>query len=351
MAAINTFDPFPTRVVEEYFKPEDLDDVAGRFFNYITATYDYISPDDDDILISTAAGQTYAFNNAYFNWPSSLNGGQLVANQYDPDTINDKKYYLRINNGENAGTYPIFTNSSNAIYIDKTRTYKGLNYFESGISADIVERVITPLRKLNFIDLMNQSIEADFREPYFILIDVSDYADYKYQRSNSYYLGNGKINTTAGAYRFNVPNNSASFQSFLLNNRYENDILYIRSFNNTGFHKIKNNSAFPVGVDKEQNIKVKDSFNDEINPSPWTGFGDPTPNDGTIFAQIIDHRQGNVISPNGKLTGRGAISIDIEEKQEVNYKITITTLPIFVNWAYFIINYLATGTYADLKDQ
>ncbi len=49
------------------------------------------------------------------------------------------------------------------------------------------------LRKVNFIDLMNQEIEDKFREPYFIFADVSDYANYSETHARKglvYYTGN-----------------------------------------------------------------------------------------------------------------------------------------------------------------
>lgn len=48
------------------------------------------------------------------------------------------------------------------------------------------------LRKVNFIDLMNQEIEDKFREPYFIFADVSDYANYNSYKSNGITINNNK---------------------------------------------------------------------------------------------------------------------------------------------------------------
>jgi len=344
MAAINTFDPFPTRVVEEYFKPEDLDVVAGRFFNYLTSTYDSISNSAEKVTTSGATPTT----SRYFSWPSP----EMISGEYNIDTINDRKYYLKVTSGDSLGTYPIISNNNNSITIDPTWIDKRLVIGETGLSAEIHLGTPTPLRTINYMDLMNQTIGEEFKESYFILADVTDYADYKYQDIIT--INNGKINTSVGATRFNIPNASASLKASLLDNEYVNDTLYIRSFNNSGFHKILSHTLFGPGMtlnEKQYNIKVKNYFKDEINPDPWIGYGTNNNDDGNIFAQIIDRRQGSTVSSNGRLTGRGTISLDIEQEQEVNYKITITTLPVFINWAYFVINYISTGTYVKIEEQ
>ncbi len=342
---INTFDPFPIRVVEEYFKLEDLDDVAGRFFDYLTATYDAIS-DNVEITNSNSSNISVSF----LQWPSSSSNKILVTGKYNIDNVNDKRYYLKITSGTDQGKYyPIISNGDSGLNIDETGINKGFTINQSNLSAEIYLGIASPLRTVNYMDLMNQSIEKDFNEPHFILADVTDYADYQYQ--DVVVINNGKINTSGGKYRFNAPNGSSSFQTALENNTYQKDILYIRSLNNTGLHEIQNNSFFPISVNKKHNIKIKIALDDETNPSPWTGFSTINPDDGNIFAQIIDKRQGNFFSSNGRLTGRGTISIDIEQKEETNYKITINTLPVFINWAYFIINYLITGTYSRIEEQ
>ena len=131
------------------------------------------------------------------------------------------------------------------------------------------------LRKINFIDLMNQEVEDKFREPYFIFADVSDFANYDNdlpdpdKRGLIYYTNNPDVNDGTSLYQM--------------------------------------------------------SYNGITNTMCRTGYGCGSP----------------------ILTGRGTIVIDMEQENagKIYYKIRITTLPHFVKWAYFVIQYITKGNY------
>lgn len=303
---------FPTRTIEENVNVNKIDEVAFRLFDFLSKTYDNLS--SPQVIASTTNG-SISNSDREFKWGST----GLVANKYS-----NGNYYLSIsNNSPNRGTYKIISNSINFITID-TNGLKGIfdNKNENNINASIILGENSTLRKVNYMDLVNQNIDQGFREPYFLLADVSDFARYDFQQVIEF--DDGVIDSINNPYT--IESNSSNF-----NFRLENYILYISSNSNKGLHIIHSNET------KKLFIKAP-AFKEESI--------------GNLNCKIFHPLQGNLITNPLRLTGRGIITIELESEEasdEVFYKVRINTLPVFINWAYFVLNYIVHGVYSFIE--
>ena len=347
---IEEFKTFPTRTIEERFRVDKLDFVANNFFKYLEATYLEIEELDKEKYYCKDVNYNYDNN---VTWRSKNDDQSFLNNlEYMEDD-----YFLYISNKQdfNYGIYKInrviFRNEELEkeekekgyknkfdIIVDTSGLYGAISYREKEdiFEAQIIKGEYKKLRDVHFIDLSNNNISYEYYEPYFIIADVSDYADYKYNSITN--IDNGIIKSSIyklSPYRF------VCKDIIKERNQHNKDILVIYSSKgdivlNEGIHKIHTSSVYKLDGSDYCDLWLTEPLNYDEEKT-------------NIIASIIDFRQGNLISNPKKLQGRGSISIQLDtESDKVYYKIIINTIPTFINWSYYIINYLLTGVYDKL---
>ncbi|MFW5794307.1 MAG: hypothetical protein ACOCV1_02380 [Bacillota bacterium] len=202
-----------------------------------------------------------------------------------------------------------------------------------------INGTITPLRTTHYLDIMNQSIDMSYREPYFILADVSDYADYQYN-IKSYYSKEAKISYDGNSIRRRitlVP--QPPVPSYYLSNDYLDSNIRLDIKTKEGY----NSGTYTIlSINPDRSILTNEFFYNTESVSSQDG----------IEALLYDSRQGNVFTNPKIISGRGTIviNLDYENVNEITYKVSITTLPAFINWAYYIMRYLTTGSYNEIEN-
>jgi hypothetical protein len=334
---MTTYRPFPTRTVEGSFGAHQLDAVTERFWKYLSKNVS---------LAFTSTNLTY--HNTKPNATITRTTGNFVTDKWQ---LGQKAVISNtLHNSNNNKKVTIKTVHPLTLILDDPE-----RLIDEGPVLSILSANET-LRKTNYLDILNFGNTLSYREPYFILADVSDYANYSH-RNISYASKNGRIRWNAGTppvftNRFVFTANPQLYTLPPLGVNYKLQLSTVEGINSNIFNVNSNPSP-----STEIFIASMAFSTGPLNPS--TGETDVMTNstDNSYFQDYIaalmyDQNQGNIFNTDHALSGRGTISInlDFENVPNIMYKITINTLPVFIDWASLVLRYLTTGSFNPITD-